>query len=221
MPASAPAAAPTAAPANPPAAPAVPTAPQPPATPPVAPVTPAPEPTPGVANLFGGDPAAPAAVEVKLPDGMNIPDTVMAALKAGAKDSAGAQALVDAFATSQKAEAEADQKAFEARKQEWAKQTETDPEIGGAKHPATIANATKAFTKFGSPALVKLLVDTGLQRHPEVVRCFAAMGAAMAEDNVSGTGGGAAGPTSKEAAYRKAFPNTPARYGGGLPDRKE
>lgn len=59
------------------------------------------------------------------------------------------------------------------------KQAQADPEIGGAKWKESINLAAHALDKLGAPAgspLRKLLDDTGVGNHPEMIRVFARAG---------------------------------------------
>lgn len=72
---------------------------------------------------------------------------------------------VNDFATTQAAEAEA------ALKKEW-----------GTAYDAKMDMANRAVKQFGGESLVKALEETGLGRHPEMVKAFAKVGEAIAED---------------------------------------
>jgi hypothetical protein len=73
--------------------------------------------------------------------------------------------------------------------QQWSKQVETwvtsvkaDKELGGVGLNGTLSNATRALNQFGTPELKAALDATGMGNHPELVRVFARVGKAMAED---------------------------------------
>ncbi len=176
----------------------------------------------------GGQPAAPvgatppesasaAEVEVKLPAGMTIDAAAMGAVKELAKthklSSEAAQKFVDLHVQQVRA---METKAREAQAQqaaEWRKAIETDKELGDEHLAVTKANCARAFSKFSSPALVKLLDESGLGNHPEMVRMFSALGAAMAEDSVAGTmaSGGVPPQNKKEYLAKVMYPNTPTK----------
>jgi hypothetical protein len=68
----------------------------------------------------------------------------------------------------------------------WLSQSLADPDLGAGKVEqlnAKVALASQAFERFASPAFRALLSEkgTGYGSHPEVIRTFAAIGAAMAE----------------------------------------
>lgn len=85
--------------------------------------------------------------------------------------------------------------AFAATRADWAKETTNDPDIGGKHLKETKALAAKALDHFVGPAVTKgedgkevknpfrqLLDDTGLGDHPDMVRAFRKIGAAISED---------------------------------------
>lgn len=100
----------------------------------------------------------------------------------------------------------------------WAKETESDKEIGGggdkAVLTANLALAAKARDAFASPELLKLLErntkenpnGTGLGNHPEVVRLFTRLGKAISEDNKLVTGSGSKG--AELSAAEKLYANS-------------
>jgi hypothetical protein len=84
---------------------------------------------------------------------------------------------------------------FAAVKADWAKEAAADPEIGGKHWKATQANAARALDHFVGPMTVKgedgkdvpnptrkLLDESGLGNHKDLIRAFAKVGEAMGED---------------------------------------
>lgn len=65
----------------------------------------------------------------------------------------------------------------------WVGEIKTDKEIGGTALKQTITHSQSALAKFGTPELMKALDSTKMGNHPELVRVFARIGKAMAEDN--------------------------------------
>lgn len=80
--------------------------------------------------------------------------------------------------------------AREQQGKDWEAATKADKELGGDKFAENLEVAKSTLTKFGSPALTKLLNESRLGNHPEVVRFFHKIGRAIAEDNIGGLGGG-------------------------------
>lgn len=70
----------------------------------------------------------------------------------------------------------------------WVSEIKADKEIGGQALPQNIALAQRAISQFGTPELKAALDATKMGNHPELVRVFARIGKAMAEDTfVSGS----------------------------------
>lgn len=65
---------------------------------------------------------------------------------------------------------------------DWVEAVKADKEIGGDKLSANLAIARKARDAFGSDGLRKLLNESRLGDHPEVVRFFVRAGKAISED---------------------------------------
>lgn len=66
----------------------------------------------------------------------------------------------------------------------WKETVAKDTELGGTNFPNTEKFAQSAVAKFGTPELKTYLNTTGLGSHPELVRAFARIGKAMAEDSI-------------------------------------
>ena len=201
---------PNAAPAPAPAAPAVPVV-DPNAAlaaPPAG--TPAPDGTPGKAEDGTADDAPTGAPETyetfSLPDGMEMNTAQLEVFLPLAKDldltQEQAQKLVSLDAEQKVAAAQAQQQATDDMLDEWRETTKTDPEIGGANLPQSLAQVNTFLNKFASPALRQLLDDTGVGNNIEVIRLFSAAGKAMGEDGVIGRGGSSSTPkTTAQLLY--------------------
>jgi hypothetical protein len=149
--------------------------------------------------------------DFKLPDGVKLDAAEVTELQTYAKThnltQEQAQALVDrTVKTRGDTEAALVAKQQEAVKQlatDWKAATQADKEIGGDNLTATLATAVKARDAFGSPELIRILNDSGMGNHPEVVRFFAKVGKAMGEDKFvqgSANSGTAANPEAARAA---------------------
>ena len=82
---------------------------------------------------------------------------------------------------------------------EWLETSKADKEFGGEKLPENLGVARKALDAFATPELCKLLDETGLGNHPEVIRMFFRAGKAISEDKFVGgnqAGGGKANPAN-------------------------
>lgn len=151
---------------------------------------------------------APAGIELKLPDGFQA-DAGVEKFKSIAKeaglDSKHAQKVFDLYAEAEAAKAEEQA----AQRKGWAESLKADKEFGGAGYEANRMLARQAVTKFASPALQKLLAETGYGNHPEFVRAFVKIGKALGEDSIAGRGttnGAPAEPKSQDAILRQRFP---------------
>jgi len=150
----------------------------------------------------------PEAYDIKLPEGSGLDAKVVEDAKAYAKSlgltNEQAQELlnkqdgtVKSFALAQKAE-------YDAKVESWKTQVLADKEIGGDNLPVSVEMAKRALTKFGGETLTKMLDDTGFGNHPEVIRAFARIGKAMAEDKIVSSG---LQPGGKKDMSAKFYPN--------------
>ena len=80
-----------------------------------------------------------------------------------------------------------------------------DKEFGGEKLDENLAIAKTALDKFATPEFTKLLNDTGLGNHPEVLRVFVRAGKAISPDSVI-PGKAAPSPADRLSAL---YDNTP------------
>lgn len=147
-----------------------------------------------------------------MPEGLTLDDEVGGELKAFAKEhgltQAQAQAIVDMGAKLVQKTMGANDQALADVRQAWADETRSDPEIGGARLEASLANARKAMAKFASPAFIDLLNGSGLGNHPEFVRTFDRVGAAISEDTiVTGNSGGPAPAAGQKSAEELFYPS--------------
>lgn len=67
---------------------------------------------------------------------------------------------------------------------EWAVTAKEDKDIGGDKFEANMTRAKQAMDKFATPELREFLESTGMGNHPELIRVFVKVGAAMSEDTL-------------------------------------
>lgn len=75
----------------------------------------------------------------------------------------------------------------------WAEEAKADPDIGGAKFDETKALARATFTRFGVKAdgpFLKLLEESGLGSHPDMLRFVANVGRLTGEATTDSGGGG-------------------------------
>lgn len=150
----------------------------------------------------------PAPIEIKLPEGVEADETLVDALKGAAKDSESAQKLVDAYVAAQKASVEKQQEAHQAQVKAWAEELRADKEFGGANFDGNVKAAHRAMAQFGSDELREFLNSSGLGNHPILVKTFANIGKAIAEDNIAGTSSAGRAESDAEKVYRDLFPNS-------------
>lgn len=147
----------------------------------------------------------PDAYDWKLPDGVEFDQGGLEAFGEFAKgaglNNEQANALLGRLAP---AIAERQQAAHVEMVKGWVDAAQADTEIGGPNLAQNVAVAKKAMDKFGTPELSKLLDETGLGNHPEIVRAFYRAGKAISEDRF--VGGGGPGTGSVDPAKR-LFPN--------------
>jgi len=60
--------------------------------------------------------------------------------------------------------------------QDWVDQAKSDTEYGGKNFDANIKTAKTGLKRFGSPRLHRILDETGLGSHPEMIRLFWKLG---------------------------------------------
>ncbi len=93
--------------------------------------------------------------------------------------------------------------------QDWANASTADAEFGGEKLSENLAIAKRGLDTFGSPELSKLLNESGLGNHPEIIRAFYRAGKAISEDKVV-TGSASVTPSAKSIAAT-LYDKSPAR----------
>lgn len=89
----------------------------------------------------------------------------------------------------------------------WADDTRGDKELGGDKFAENLAVASKALDTFGTPELKKLLNESGLGNHPEIVRAFYRAGNAISEDKHVRGNGTSPAPTDAKSFYSNSNMN--------------
>jgi hypothetical protein len=109
--------------------------------------------------------------------------------------------------------AQTQQAAWTAQLETWVTDVKADKEVGGEALQGSLQAAQRAMTKFASPELKALLEypsadnpkGMGLGNHPELVRVFARIGKAMADDSFvnSSTNASGQGKSAAEILYGK------------------
>lgn len=94
-----------------------------------------------------------------------------------------------------------DAETLKAASDEWHQQSLNDKEFGGAAYKENLAVAQRGMQAVASPAMQKMLAESGLQTNPEVLRMFIAVGKLVSEDAKLVTShGNTVQPNAAEAA---------------------
>lgn len=99
-----------------------------------------------------------------------------------------ADAQADASLNQQQALLHQEQaQAWQEQVAQWRNEAESDPELGGAALPATVARAQMALNHFDNEEhfVGKLLQESGYGNHPQVLRFFNRLATSMMEDSLS------------------------------------
>ena len=124
---------------------------------------------------------APEAYDLKVPEGMTLDsemlDKYTPVFKELGLTNEAAQRLADI-------QIQAQQEALVAQHTNWVQAVKSDPEMGGRNFENTKKNAQSAIARFASPELKLFYEQTGLGSHPEEMRAWSKVGAAMAEPQI-------------------------------------
>jgi hypothetical protein len=152
---------------------------------------------------------APEKYEFAPPEGTNLDEAVVASFSEVAKEldlpQDKAQKVIDKVApmlakrqTERLAEANAG----------WVEASKADKEFGGDDLEKNLAVATSALNAFATPEFKKLLVETGLGNHPEVIRTFYRAGKRISEAGYAGgKGKGQVSQASPQQLYSNSNMN--------------
>lgn len=150
--------------------------------------------------------AKPAAetYDIKAPEGVDFDPEGLKAFEDFAKENGlsneAANGLLGKLAPVM---AERQQAAHTAMIEGWLSQSQTDKEFGGPKLQENLSVAKKAMDTFGTHELTKLLNDSGLGNHPEIIRAFYRAGKAISEDTFVG---GSRAPASSADPAQRMYP---------------
>jgi hypothetical protein len=151
----------------------------------------------------------PEVYDLKAPEESGLGEADIKAISDRARDlglsQEQAQKLLDQEASARVAAVKAQQETWAKQVGDWESAVKADKDIGGDQFPATVKHCRLAVERFASPALKQALNETGFGNHPELVRCFAAIGKAMAEDTPI-NGKPTSGPPKSPAEI--LYPNT-------------
>lgn len=145
--------------------------------------------TPPAGTPPAGTPPAgtpPAEFKFNAPEGVKFDDAFVTEFTGLAKELKLDQAAGDkAVAFSAKAIAQRDAqivKAIEAEHAKWKDLAKADKEYGGEQLDANLGVAVRGRDAYASEGLKKLLNESGLGQHPEVIRLFWKLGQTVKED---------------------------------------
>jgi len=131
-------------------------------------------------------PTAPEKYEFKAPDGVVLDQQALAEFEPIARElnltQEQAQKLVELHTKQLQSQAQSQTQVAAKQIEAWVGEIKADKEIGGANFDTSVRHAQAAAKKFGSPEFLAALDATGMGSHPELVRVFARIGKAMAED---------------------------------------
>ena len=151
----------------------------------------------------------PEMYEFKAPEGKEYDNAVLEPFAEAAREANltqdAAQKILDRMAP---ALAARQQEQVAAVRTGWLESSRTDKEFGGEKLQENLSAAKRALDSYAAPEFRKLLDDTGLGNHPEVIRMLVRVGKSMNEDSF--VSGGAAFKGTHDLAA-KLYPNTPSK----------
>ena len=131
-------------------------------------------------------PTAPEKYEFKAPEGVVLDQQALAEFEPIARElnltQEQAQKLVELHTKQLQSQAQSQTQVAAKQIEAWVGEIKADKEIGGANFDTSVRHAQAAAKKFGSPEFLAALDATGMGSHPELVRVFARIGKAMAED---------------------------------------
>ncbi len=158
---------------------------------------PTPTPTPAMAEasvLAASEAPAPEAAapeaqsygEFKLPDGATVDgeqlEQATALFKEAGLPQEQAQKFIDLALSREQAAATRGVQAFVDLQTKWVSEIKADPEIGGTRFEASMAQASRAIDRLGVPGLREALNLTGAGNNPAIVKAFVRLGQMVSED---------------------------------------
>lgn len=130
--------------------------------------------------------------DFKLPDGVEPDGELTTEFKGIAKElglsQEEAQKVSDVGSKMMQKLATRQQEIGQQLRETWDTASKTDKEFGGDAYKANLQVAEKALNSFGTPELFKLLDESGLRKHPEIIRMFVRAGKAISDDRIIPSG---------------------------------
>lgn len=123
---------------------------------------------------------------LKVPEGFTIDPGLGTELVTTINQHAGnptalANALIGLQVKAQSQASETASREWDTLQNDWKKQSEADPEIGGAKYAANVAASKQLITQFGGEKLQQVLETTGAGNHPEFLRFMSRIAPSLLE----------------------------------------
>ena len=154
-------------------------------------------------------PSAPEKYDFTLPEGFTADEEALAEVTPLLRElnvpMDKAQALLDLHSKEQQRIEDAKRAAQAEVIRGWGEELKKDPEIGGARLSENLSYANRLLKAHGTPELNRLLVETGMDRQPDMVRFLVKAGKALSEDRFVGNGKGGAVPQTLEELGQVMF----------------
>lgn len=116
-----------------------------------------------------------------IPEGVTLPDGLMAEVKTMAQSLNMTQEQAQALADLQSKQYANAAEAYTKQVDDWLTTAKADPEYGQAKFDENVALATAAIDKF-APELKQFLNDSGFGNHPDMIRAWVRVGKLISND---------------------------------------
>ena len=153
-------------------------------------------------------PEVPERYELTMPEGWTLDEEglaeltpIMRELKASNEQ---AQAVADLYIRRMSAARERQIAAERETVENWRKELENDPEIGGAKYEENLASVKKMLVKYGSEDFYNYLDDSSLGNYPPFVKVMVKIAKELEDDKFI-PGGGAFSDDPASAAAKMIF----------------
>jgi hypothetical protein len=160
------------------------------------------EPAPSDPKPGEGEPKPVEYADFTVPEGVKLNDAVVGDLKAFAKSKGltqdEAQQLVDLGIKNAQNQHATLVDQIAQQQASWIEAARIDKEIGGDKLDENRALSKRALDAFGTPELTKMLDESKLGDHPEILRAFYRVGKAISEDRLVA---GSTKPTASKPFY--------------------
>ena len=131
---------------------------------------------------------APTAYELKLPEGSLLDESAVERTVSYAKErgltNEQAQAILEREHGAVASYVEAQTKALQTKATAWVAEIKADKEIGGEKFNENVELAKRVIQKHAPENLKKVLNETGLGNHPDLVRMLVSIAKGGAEDKM-------------------------------------